>query len=351
MSDFSHHVLLLDAKQKRLNAGPKARLDTAFFLKQLGFRILSVPTSRSRYWQRLLAWAVSVLDWVPLKNDDIVWCQFPVDKTTQAVIEKARRKGLKTVAFVHDIEGLKPAIADWVRVAEEAEELKVFTKVLGLNEVIGKILQSHGVSVAANLQLWDYVCATVPAKRSPTSLNKRVIFAGSLAPDKSPFIYRLGSLSHLSFELFGQGWDPSRTQANNVHYMGSFAPDSPPFEADGAVGLVWDGAEIDRCGGNFGAYLAFNTPHKASMYLSRGIPVAVWKDAAIAPLIERYQAGILIESLQKFETQFAQLTNAQYAELAFNAARLGERIRSGFFIKTAVSALYPTLFENYSKPR
>ena len=79
MSDFSHHVLLLDAKQKRLNAGPKARLDTAFFLKQLGFRVLSVPTSRSRYWQRLFAWAVSKLDWVRLNIDDIVWCQFPVD--------------------------------------------------------------------------------------------------------------------------------------------------------------------------------------------------------------------------------------------------------------------------------
>jgi hypothetical protein len=349
MSDFSHHVLLLDAKQKRLNAGPKARLDTAFFLQQLGFRILSVPTSRSRYWQRLLAWAVSALNWVPLKSGDIVWCQFPVDRTTQAVLEKARKKGLKTVAFVHDIEGLKPAVTDWSLVAKEAEKLKVFTQVLGLNEVIGKILHAHGVPVAANLELWDYVCATAPMESTAPSMDlisKRVVFAGSLAPDKSPFIYQLGTFPHLSFELYGQGWDAKRDPANNpagnVRYLGSFAPDSPPFVADGAMGLVWDGAQIDRCGGNFGAYLAFNTPHKASMYLSRGVPVAVWKDAAIAPLIEQYQAGLLIASLHELETRMAALTAQQYAALAANAAQLGRLIRSGHFIQSAVLKMQQT---------
>jgi hypothetical protein len=346
MSDLSHHVLLLDAKLKRLNAGPKARLDTAFFLKQLGFRILTVPTSRSRYWQRLLAWAVTTLNWVRLKSGDIVWCQFPVDKTTQAVLDKARRKGLKTVAFVHDIEGLKPAAPDWELVAKEAEKLKVFTQVLGLNEVIGEILQSRGVSVAANLHLWDYVCATEPADPSLLTLaplNKRVVFAGSLAPDKSPFIYQLAVFTHLSFELYGQGWDSARMQANkavtNVRYQGSFAPESPPFVADGAIGLVWDGAEINICGGNFGAYLAFNTPHKASMYLSRGLPVAVWKDAAIAPLIERYQAGMLIASLQELETRLVEMTYEEYATLAANAAHLGRLVRSGHFVHTAVSKM------------
>ncbi len=77
------------------------------------------------------------------------------------------------------------------------------------------------------------------------------------------------------------------------------------------------------------------------MYLARGLPVAVWKDAAIAPLVDRYQAGLLIASLQELETRMAALTSAQYRALASNAARLGTMIRSGHFIHTAVAQMQP----------
>ncbi len=343
MTAPSQHVLLLDAKQKRLNAGPKARLDTAFFLGNLGFRIQSVPTSRSRYWQRLLAWALRVSNWVSFKATDVVWCQFPVDKSTASVLEKARRQGLRTVAFVHDIEGLKPARTDWDSVAEQAQQLQSFTAVLGLNEVIGRILQQHGVAVAANLNLWDYVCSPPPAQSLSTGLNKRIVFAGSLAADKSPFIYRLAPLVGLRFELYGQGMDAGMPLAPHVRYAGSFAPESPPFQADGAIGLVWDGPEITTCGGDFGAYLAFNTPHKASMYLARGLPVAVWKDAAIAPLIAQHGAGLLVASLHELEQRVSTLSTEQYAAMASNAARLGEEIRAGHFITHAAVKLQASL--------
>jgi hypothetical protein len=349
MSKFASHVLLLDAKQKRLNAGPKARLDTAHFLSGMGFRIAPVPISRSRYWQRILAWWVTAFDTIVMREGDIVWCQFPVDRTTQAVLEKARSKGFRTVAFVHDIEGLKTEHPQWDSVARESRLLLPFTAVVGLNAAIGSILKSHGVKVLSELNLWDYVCDEAPASDC-TSFHqkKRVVFAGSLAPDKAQFIYRLRFIAGVNFELHGEGLDRSLLKGENVHYLGSFAPQNPPFQADGALGLVWDGSEIDRCGGDFGAYLAFNTPHKASMYLARGMPVIVWRGAAVAPLIASYRAGFLISSLEELPSLLDGLSESDYAEVASNARSLGEKVRAGHFIHSAVKQLQTALVRDFS---
>lgn len=329
------HVLLLDARSNRKNAGPKARLDTAHFLRANGFHICHVPTSRSRYWQRLIQFFLRRFDWVGLQTGDVVWCQFPVDRCTQTVLENARNRGLQTVAFVHDIEGLKRDPVDGHLVTEEAHKLRQFTAVMGLNRRIGELLQSHGVLVHSNLHMWDYLCE--PPSAPGGTLNKRIVFAGSLAYEKSKFIYALDSIPNVPLELYGEGLDPQRKLASHVRYCGSFAPDSPPFRADGALGLVWDGDQTQTCSGDFGIYLRFNTPHKTSMYLASGLPVVVWRQAAIAPLVAEHQAGLLIDSLEELQPLLGSLSDAQYAELAISAGRLGAKIRSGHFIQTAVS--------------
>ena len=58
---------------------------------------------------------------------------------------------------------------------------------------------------------------------------------------------------------------------------------------DQNFGLVWDGTSLDGCNGRYGEYLKFNNPHKTSLYLSCGIPVIIWKEAALADFVEEHK--------------------------------------------------------------
>ena len=351
-------VLLLDAKPNRLNAGPKARLDTAHFLAQVGFHIQKIPSSRSRLVQALYAEAIGGRIWQRLLTPILglkafeahwrVWCQFPITRPTQAVMSLAAENGASTVAFVHDLEGLKSARPDWKFVAQECQRLQGFTHVLSLNPTISQILQNHGIHALASLDLWDYRCEAPP--QAPKGGHAfRVVFAGNLSAEKSGFIASLGQLSGVEFELYGNELNPEAISAGSTRYMGSFQPEAPPFAGDRRFGLVWDGPALDTCTGNFGAYLAYNTPHKASMYLARGLPVLIWRRAAIAPLIAAHGAGLLIDSLHEVPSLLQVLTQAQFAELQSNASTLGEKIRSGHFIQAAAARLIARLNPSIEK--
>lgn len=341
-------LLLLDAKRNRLNAGPKARMDTAFFLEQVGFQIQTVPSSRSRYWQALYAKVIGpgllqgllapLLGLQKLDERSRVWCQFPITRPTQAVIALAAQRGASTVAFVHDMEGLKSAQPNWALVAQECEALQGFTHVLSLNPTITQVLRDHGVHALASLDLWDYRCdaAQQPAL-APYSLC--VVFAGNLSAEKSGFIASLGQLGEVDFELYGAELQRGAIVAPNIRFLGSFQPDEPPFSGNGRFGLVWDGSGLDTCCGDFGAYLAYNTPHKTSMYLAKGLPVLVWRGAAVSSLVAEHKAGILIDSLHELPALLKGLSQERYAELQRHAANLGEKIRSGHFIQSAAARL------------
>jgi hypothetical protein len=254
------------------------------------------------------------------------------------VIELARSRGHQTVAFVHDIEGLKRGPVDWSLVDAEAASLKTFSCVLSLNQMIAGLLQDRGVPVKASLELWDYVC-DLPMKVPSAHFLKRVVFAGNLSNYKASFVSQLNLIRPAPFELYGEGYNPQVEPSPNVRYMGTFAPGKPPFSPDGSLGLVWDGAELETCDGGFGAYLRYNTPHKASMYLAVGLPILIWKHAAIAPLIERFGAGLLLSSLHEIPHLLATMTRERYLEMALGASTLGKMVRQGHYIHTAVKEL------------
>lgn len=331
-----NNILLLDADQKRWNAGPKARLDTARFLAAVGFEVKKIPTSRSRYWRSLYALLLSKFRLLQFRQDDLLWFQFPLKSTTMVVFEKAILEKIPTVAFIHDLEGLKRSPLDWSLIEWEIQQLKKFTYVISLNNEFTSILRRYDIQPSACLHLWDYFCTEYSQLLPVTQIRKRILFAGNLSVEKSEFINHLGQISSLDFEIYGGGLDVQRKLPTNVRYMGSFQPDCPPFSPDGAIGLVWDGASISTCEGAFGSYLAYNTPHKASMYLSRDIPVAVWSGACIASLIQENHAGLVFSSISEMAEIVNSLTNADYQKLVMGARRLGEKIRNGYHIKTAV---------------
>ena len=85
--------------------------------------------------------------------------------------------------------------------------------------------------------------------------------------------------------------------------------------------------------------MRYNDPHKVSLYLSTGIPVIVWKDAAIADFIKENRVGILIDSLNKLDDVLDSVNSAEFAEMKKNAQRVGLQMRQGFFLNNAFDQL------------
>ena len=100
--------------------------------------------------------------------------------------------------------------------------------------------------------------------------------------------------------------------------------------------MVWDGAVAETCGGNTGEYLRYNNPHKASLYLSSGIPVIIWKESAIADFVLSHKAGIAVSSLFELEDAIRAVSAEEYAEMQSNAAKLSEKLRSGYYFCKAL---------------
>ena len=101
---------------------------------------------------------------------------------------------------------------------------------------------------------------------------------------------------------------------------------------------MWDGPGADTCRGVYGEYLRYNDPHKASLYLAAGLPVAIWEGAALAAFIEEAGAGFAAASVAEAAARAAAMPEEEYMTYFRNAAALGARLRRGEFLKTALEA-------------
>ena len=83
-------------------------------------------------------------------------------------------------------------------------------------------------------------------------------------------------------------------------------------------------------------YLKMNNPHKASLYLASGFPMIVWSQSALADFVRKNQCGIIVDSLFEISESLDSLSEEDYQELIKNSKKIGEKIRDGYFLKTAL---------------
>lgn len=101
-------------------------------------------------------------------------------------------------------------------------------------------------------------------------------------------------------------------------------------------GLVWDGPDVNSCTGPYGEYMRYNDPHKVSLYLSSGIPVIIWREAALANFIQQNNLGILIDDLTELDKVLDHLSAEEYAAMKENVVNFSGRLRGGHYIKQAM---------------
>lgn len=312
--------------------GSKAKADVITFLLKRNFKIIDTPSSNlGKIWS-------SITSYSKLKKlNGTLLIQYPSGKPLlrKLWLTSARRcSNLKVIFLIHDLESIRFHNNE-EHTKDQNEEIRFLNKAHGLislNHKMTTLLKSRGITIPiTDLKVWDY-------DNSQTFNNNfeydgSVCYAGNLI--KADYLTKL----NIDTPLHVFGPNANLKFPKNVIYEGQYSPQELPKKLKQNFGLVWDGISPDTCTGIYGQYMRYNDPHKVSLYLSTGIPVIVWKDAAIADFIKENRVGILIDSLNKLDDVLDSVNSAEFAEMKKNAQRVGLQMRQGFFLNNAFDQL------------
>ena len=162
--------------------------------------------------------------------------------------------------------------------------------------------------------------------------NSMIDYAGNL--NKALFLYK--KFSNKKIYVYG----PNKTSNFNfANYKGQYSPEDIPLHINEGWGLVWDGKSVTTLEGKMGNYLKFITPHKLSMYIRSGIPVIVWKQAAVYNFVKKNNIGIGIDKLTDVDDELANISSEQYAQMRKSVLQLAEKLDEGYFTKKAIEVI------------
>ena len=345
------------------NATNKARADVEATLRELGMREVkiaiafqgdnaSIAASLNEHRNTYRIWKKELAH---LKRGDTLVVQVPAISHCiflGKLVRELRQRGVRVILLIHDLEKLRFVEADDVpfktRVRQRLDEsslLKAADLIIAHNDIMIDYLVGEGIPQErlVSLEIFDYrMPEDFQVHRPWETVDESnldapgadLIIAGNLNSDKVGYLKDIGRVPGVRFQLYGVGYKDS---SENAVYNGSFLPDELPAWLHGNFGLVWDGTSIDTCAGNYGTYLKYNDPHKTSLYLVCGFPVVVWEKSAISRFVLARGAGIAVASLLEAGDAIAALSPKEYEAMCQNAAAVSAELRSGHYLKQAVS--------------
>lgn len=306
---MKHRLTYLSRCYRNLtSAGNKAKTDNETTMREMGFVNVGLPQKVGGNGLFVFVYDLaSVLKaCLSMRRGDILLLQYPVKKYFSFLCHVAHLHGARVIAIVHDLGSFRRRK---LTIRKEIRRLSNADCVIASNEAMESWLKGNGLAVSTvALGLFDYRSDAKQNLATGLFLQGkgrnslfRVVYAGSLNPRKNAFFLSLPSVIHgFQPHIYGNGDAmPSLKSDNRIVFYGFTPADDFITHVEGDFGLVWDGDSLDSCTGAFGEYLRYNSPHKASFYLRAGLPVIVWKEAAIAPIIEREGAGFTVSSLHE----------------------------------------------------
>lgn len=318
------------------NAGPKAKKDVDTFLAKENFKIIhqkfnvhsKIDKLKDAYWTipHLLNGE---------KEIDELYFQYPTYSSflMKRLVKRLKLKSQKLFFIIHDVESLRMFQNNATYWQSERELFNSSDGLIVHNQQMKKWLAEHGVEVPmVILGVFDY--DNPQPIQKDLSYSKKVCFAGNLS--KSGFLEKL-SLGNSSLDIYGS--NPANKYLEGVAYKGQMTPEKLPKALVQNFGLVWDGEELTTCKGKFGNYMKYNNPHKVSLYLSTGLPIIIWKQAALAEFVCKEKIGIAVESLGNLDDILNNINEDEYRKYKLNAMKLASKLREGYFIKQAVQKI------------
>ena len=333
-------------------AGTKARVDINYiFEREIGNPIfLELPSGVSApksFIQKIKKQFAVLKIWKRatqnLQAGDRLFIQFPFlvySMFLAKLFKKLKKRGVELVFLVHDFTWLREASKTLMRKSHMRKERAQFfcaDKFIVHNKKMAAYLLAGGIhqNRLIELQIFDYLIPDFDEDKIANRGNDKsrpVMIAGNLAPHKAQYAYRLPD--SWQWHLYGPHYTGEEKEF--IHHRGSFPPEELPYALDGSFGLVWDGDSTETCTGITGEYLKLNNPHKTSLYLASGVPVVIWKEAALADFILKNGCGIAVSSLSEIASAVNALSGEQYAQMRRNASEIGKKLREGYFTKAAI---------------
>lgn len=343
-------LLTVLSEEKGVPAMNKARLDVQRFAADAGYaplRVSAQDSARGNRVQQVLLGGRAVWDWTrmffTLGRGDLLLLQYPYFPVKAAPVARfglhmLQWKGVHTAALVHDLDSLRLIGGQAARWSDQ-QLLPAFERIICHTERMAGYLASQGVPEErlTALGCFDYHTEEpMPLRR----LTQEVCFAGNLRKDKSGWLYQLPR-TKLTWHLYGEGWKGKHSRTDFVTH-GAFPPEKLPGELAGSFGVVWDGGSPETCRGAYGAYLMLNSPHKLSLYLASGMPVAVWSGSAQAEFVRREGVGLVLDRLTELPAAIAAVSEEAYDRMAERARETGRALRAGRALLTALEKLEKT---------
>lgn len=333
------------------HAGPKAQRDVTAILDKMGFKSFSVRRhcdggAFGRLMHRLVWLLQCRMLRKRLPENSVLFMQYPSAAWSRSpwlrvvTPEVKKHKHIKLVSLFHDFPSLRWGSGSFESrplCADEADLMALSDVIIVHNDSMKDVLVKHGIPVEkmVSLEAFDYLTPCEPKK--DTNLSRSVVIAGCLAPDKVGYLDGVSQIGGVNWNLYGVQFDPSRLNGDNIKFIGCFPPEELPEKLEGSFGLVWDGPSIDTCTGDLGNYLRINNPHKLSLYLASEMPVIIWDQAAEADFVRKHGVGICVTSLREISERLNVLKQEDYELMRRKASEVSAKMRSGGFLKAAVS--------------
>lgn len=301
--------------------------------KNLGFKQTNHPSSAIG---AIISFLGITKGLILLPRKSIFCMQYPLSKFFGYIVNTVLFKKCTLVIIIHDVKYLMG------KSNNAKGEMAKFNKASVLivhNESMKKWFLENGCTAQLiTLGLFDYLHKA--NKDATLTTPYEVVFAGGLGKEKSEFLYSMDQLRPKNYilKLYGNGFNLVNVaqQHSVLDYQGVFSPDEVIDKIQGSFGLIWNGNALDSCDGDFGKYLLYNNPHKTSLYVLCGLPVIVWKKAAIAPFVEKKQIGLTLDSLNELDMLLSNLDEASYMNMRANAKKLQAQVASGHFLSQAI---------------
>lgn len=344
-------------------AGNKAKTDNEDTLSDMG--AINLGLHRTVNNSKILAFFLDLVGvlraCLMLKRGDVLFLQYPVKKYFSLLCNVAKMKGAQTSCVIHDLGSFR---RKKLTVEKEIARLSHCDYIIASNENMRQWLIQHGMKkTVGSLGLFDYRSASfndhaASVNASVTSLESdvasldggnlsdalpKIVYAGALSMRKNSFLVELTKkkLSGWKLLIVGNKEGLQGLQENaHIEYRGFMPSEDFISHIDADFGLVWDGDSLDTCSGDYGEYLRWNSPHKVSFYLRAGLPVIIWKEAAVAPIIEQEGVGIAISSLAELDDFCYSLSADGLAQLKANAQKLAKKLNEGYFLRNALFSTF-----------
>lgn len=315
----------------RTTAGNKAKCDYEDIITHLG--AVNIGLQRSFGNGKVAAFFLNAAGVarcaLSLRKGDVLFLQYPVKKYFVFLCRAAHAHGAKVVSLIHDLGSSRRKA---LTVQQEIDRLNHSDVVIASNNVMAQWLKDNGLkSKVCGLGFMSYLTDSRPVPRSASG-QLTVCYAGALNRRKNSFIEKLSSIKHpFDMHIYGNLNELADSVEANPHLFAHGSKPSDDFigDSDGDFGLVWDGDSLDACTGDFGEYLRLNTPHKCSFYIVAGKPLIVWKQSAMAPLVESLGLGFAINSLEEVQPLLKDISPEQLANMRGNVAKVAQSLTTG----------------------